>query len=586
MKKIIMIIKQALCNIYKKEKKIYFLYFFKIIFNSLSPIYYTYFSKYIIDSLFPNLNIMLAFSYSFIMLFLQLFNSSILKVIEYKIQNKSSEILLNDQETFLKDLDKVFFEKTENSEFHDDYHIAKEYVLRNSNIHIVNMMSNVLSCVISLISIVLLLKEVSIFAILLCVILYFIKSFFDSRKSVKMREYYLENYNLIRKIQYSTWGFSNISYSKENRIFKTFPYISKQIDDASIKHSKFGFKYSMFNWKYSFIPTLFSSLILIITYSYMIYMYDINGITIGDYSMLIAAFLNFNALISSIINSIIAIRNENMYFEKYDLFLKYMDTLNEEKLNIEKINSIEFKNVSYKYPNTETYALKNINIKITDKKISLVGENGSGKTTLIKLLMKLYKPTEGKILINGIDIDTIDNETYYSLFSTVFQDFKIYSCLLCENVTFNDNEPITELLAKVNLEEKVEKLYNKHNSMITKQFDDNGIDLSGGERQKIAIIRALNKRGLITIFDEPTSSLSSTAENDIYMRLNDFIKDTCFFISHRLSSCRFTDKIFVLENGNLIEYGSHQELINKKGLYYTLFTLQANNYEVEGDSDE
>lgn len=587
MKNIIRMTSITFSHIWKTNKKVFIIYFFSIIFNSLSPIYYTIFSKYIIDSLYPDLNVYMAFFYAFLMLFLQLINASILKFIEYKIQNVSSIILMNEKKKLLNDLDDIFFESTENSKYQDDYNIAKEYIYRNSNIHIMNKLSIIISNIISLIVIIIFLKEVSIFAIILCVILYFIKSFFDNKKNKKIRDYFTNNYNLIRKIQYSTSGFASNEYTKENRMFNTFPYISKQIDNASKNHANFSYKLTLFNLKYSLIPTIISSVILIVIYSYMAYTYNIRQLTIGDYSMLIAAFLNFSSLVNSIIGNFLSISNEKLYFDKYLDFMNYKKVEIKEEIHINEIKSIEFVDVSYIYPNSDKYALKNVNIKITNKKISLVGENGSGKSTFIKLLMKLYKPTNGKILINGIDIENIDTKSYYELFSPVFQDFKIYSSTISENICFDKpNDNINNYIEKVGLAEKINNLPNKENSIITKLLDDDGIDLSGGERQKIAIARSLYKQSLITIYDEPTASLSAKSENELYQNLNDFINDTCIFISHRLSSCRFTDKIIVLENGELIEYGSHDELMAKKGLYHRLFESQAQNYEKEVDSYE
>ncbi len=245
---------------------------------------------------------------------------------------------------------------------------------------------------------------------------------------------------------------------------------------------------------------------------------------------------------------------------------------------------IEFHNVSFKYPNTENYAIRNLNLKFrVGDRIAVVGMNGSGKTTMIKLLCRLYDPSEGYITLNGIDIQKYDYEDYLKLFSVVFQDFKLFSFSVGENVAASvdyDEEKVWSSLEKSGMIERVKAMPKGLKSPVYKDFEEDGVEISGGEAQKLAIARALYKDAAFVILDEPTASLDPIAEHEIYSRFNDMVKDkTAVYISHRLSSCRFCDRILVFDNGQLIQDGSHENLLeNPDGKYSELWNAQAQYY--------
>lgn len=253
--------------------------------------------------------------------------------------------------------------------------------------------------------------------------------------------------------------------------------------------------------------------------------------------------------------------------------------------NLEKVN-IEFKNVSFKYPRSKEFTLKNVSIKINEgEKLSVVGLNGAGKTTFIKLLARLYEPTEGEILLNGVNINEYDYDEYMKLLSVVFQDFKLMSFSIKENIALNDfnkvkDEEIEEVLIKSGFGKDLEKLPKGINTPVYKNFDEGGIEFSGGQAQKLAIARAVYKDAPIVILDEPTAALDPKAEYEIYSKFNELIgKKTTIYISHRLSSCRFCDNIAVFQKGKLIQYGTHDELVKDKGNEYeTMYSAQAQYY--------
>lgn len=268
---------------------------------------------------------------------------------------------------------------------------------------------------------------------------------------------------------------------------------------------------------------------------------------------------------------------------------KYQGTLPVEKRAFcdggETGYEIEFCNVSFRYPGAEDDALRNLSLKFKiGERLAVVGKNGSGKTTLIKLLCRLYDPTEGEIRLNGVDIRKYDYDEYLSIFSVVFQDFKLLSFSLGQNVAAAmeyDREKAEQCLVKAGLAERLRTMPKGLDTALYKDFDSEGVEISGGEAQKVALARALYKDAPFVILDEPTAALDPIAEAEIYTKFNELVGDkTAIYISHRLSSCRFCDEIAVLEDGAVVQRGSHEELMQeKKGLYHALWTAQAQYYE-------
>lgn len=271
--------------------------------------------------------------------------------------------------------------------------------------------------------------------------------------------------------------------------------------------------------------------------------------------------------------------------------LDFMDIPNEMyqgTLTIEKRRDrnyeVEFRDVSFKYPNASEYALRHVSMKFrVGERLAVVGENGSGKTTFIKLLCRLYDPTEGRILLNGIDIRKYDYREYLSIFSVVFQDFQLLSLPLGQNVaasTSYDTARVRECLEKAGMGEWLKSHPEGLGTQIHKDVaTGKGVDISGGEEQKIAIARSMYRNASFIILDEPTAALDPLSEYEVYTHFNDIVADcTAIYISHRLSSCRFCDEIAVFHQGNLIEQGTHEALLEKGGKYSELWYAQAQYY--------
>ena len=258
-------------------------------------------------------------------------------------------------------------------------------------------------------------------------------------------------------------------------------------------------------------------------------------------------------------------------------------TYGEKKLDLSAGFELEFKNVSFKYPSAENYALRNVNLKIENgEHLAVVGRNGSGKTTFIKLMCRLYDVTDGEILINGTDIKEYTRESITGLYSVVFQDFKIFSVSLKDNICASsdfDSDRFYACLENANIKDRAERLADKENTYLYKDLDETGVEISGGEAQKLALARALYKDAPVVILDEPTAALDPIAENEIYSRFNSFVQNkTAIYISHRLSSCAFCDKIAVFDNARLVEHGTHRELLGAGGKYSELWNAQARYY--------
>lgn len=269
------------------------------------------------------------------------------------------------------------------------------------------------------------------------------------------------------------------------------------------------------------------------------------------------------------------------YFNIPDIL--YKGTLPVEKRRDNEYE-IEFRSVSFKYPGSESYALYKLNLKLNiGQRMAVVGMNGSGKTTMIKLLCRLYDPTEGEITLNGIDIKKYDYDEYMRIFSVVFQDFKLFSFSLGQNVASSievDEERATDCLAKAGLSERYLSMPKGLNTPLYRDFEEDGVEISGGEAQKIALARALYKNAPFIVLDEPTAALDPIAEFEVYSKFNDIVGEkTAIYISHRLSSCRFCDDIAVFHEGELIQRGNHDTLLaDESGKYHELWHAQAQYY--------
>ncbi len=309
---------------------------------------------------------------------------------------------------------------------------------------------------------------------------------------------------------------------------------------------------------------------------------------IGQVTQYISSLTRLTGGLSSLISTTGQIRINGSFLKQIFDFLEKPDVMYQGSLTVEKRRDrkyeVEFRDVSFRYPGSDQYALRHVNIKFTvGGRLAVVGQNGSGKTTFIKLLCRLYDPTEGTILLNGIDIRKYDYREYISIFSVVFQDFCLPDLPLGQNVaaaTEYDEALARSCLEKAGFGQRLESLPQGLDTYLGKRLSKDGVDMSGGEEQKIALARAIYKDAPFIVLDEPTAALDPIAEAEIYSSFNDIVEDrTAIYISHRLSSCKFCDDILVFDKGAIVQQGSHELLVTDgDGKYHELWQAQAQYY--------
>lgn len=384
---------------------------------------------------------------------------------------------------------------------------------------------------------------------------------------------------------------NNYAMGKDIRIFKMSEVIRKKgleargdIEDAQKQAIKETTRIGA-------LALLMQNVFVVAVYAYVGIKAIYGMITIGDVTKYVSAITLLQTQISALFALLISINTQNSYLESYNELMdvknqKYEGTLPVEK-RVDNEYELEFRNVSFHYPNSDRLVLKKVSFRLKmGQKLAIIGANGAGKTTFIKLLCRLYDPTEGEILLNGIDIRKYDYDEYIRLFSIVFQDYKIFSFSVAENVAAGpafDKDRVVKSLRDAGIYERVQSMKSGIDSRLLKDQqdgDEEGIEISGGEKQKIALARALYRDAPFVILDEPTSALDPVAEQDIYIRFNGMAAEkTAVFISHRMSSCRFCDEIVVFDEGQIVQNGTHDVLVaDEGGIYHRMWEAQAQYY--------
>ena len=335
---------------------------------------------------------------------------------------------------------------------------------------------------------------------------------------------------------------------------------------------------------------IYQILAIILPYLYIALVIDKSGVSAAAYVAMIPALSTLSWRTSDTVEIMVMLAKESAFVTNLRDFLAYKPKTNEQELKrAESLSDIEIKDMCFTYEGAQKPTLQNVNMTIRKgEKIAVVGHNGAGKTTLVKLLMGLYSPTEGEIKISGENIGSYEPKSLHSRFGTVFQDLQVFALPLSHNVLMhkpkNEEERrlAEEALRKAQFGDKLDSLPNGIDTMVTKEFDENGMGLSGGEAQKIAIARVFARKPDIVILDEPSSALDPIAEYNMYKNmLTATDGETVIFISHRLSATRDADRIYMFEQGRVIEQGSHAELMSLNGKYAQMWRLQAQNYLAE-----
>lgn len=423
---------------------------------------------------------------------------------------------------------------------------------------------------------------------LLFIALVLAASFVESRVQRKQAEMNIQMLTLNRRTGYYGEVLESFSYGKDIRVNNLGDWLLgrekehwERGHEMYITNSNLGIKSAVF--------TSFTSLLQqILSYGYLAAQVTTGAITIGDFSMYAGGVAAFSSAMRGLMQNIVEVAEFRKYYTAIEEYLNIPAKMREgRRLPIpEGEHRIEFRDVSFSYPGQTGYALSHINITLNPgEKISVIGENGAGKSTFIKLLCRIYDPTEGMILIDGMDIRDIDYDQYMALFSTVFQDYRLFALSLKDNVALAksdavDDAAVEEALRKAGFGEKLADLPKGIKTLVYRNFDGEGFEPSGGEGQKIALARALFKDAPIVVLDEPTAALDPRAEYEMYQHFNELVANkTAVYISHRLSSARFCDRIIVFAGGELVEDGTHDILMRQGGRYAELFKMQAQYYE-------
>lgn len=402
-------------------------------------------------------------------------------------------------------------------------------------------------------------------------------------------QYFLNHQHVYRETEYLNDMISDVSYAKEVRVFNLKPYFRNKREKLRLETKERALYQAKKISALAKLDTLYQYVRDGLMYIFLIIMYFVKGLTIAEFS-------GFTSLIAQLNQAfVLFIEGFNVITFRYPSYSRLFEILDDSHASIknEALSpyddfEIVFENVSFHYSGTTRYILKDLNFKIKKgSKLAIIGLNGVGKTTMMKLLMGLYAPVSGRILFNGQDIQSIDKNDYYQLFAPVFQELNLFPYSLKENLCFNqevDTEELIEILKQVGLHDELKEA--GLDQVMTRFIDPNGTLLSGGQSQKLLMARAMAFHRDILVLDEPTSALDAVAEFEFYNKINHELNDkTILFISHRLASTSFCDQILLVDDQNIAEYGTHDDLMAKKGKYYDLFNIQSKYYKEEVNYD-
>ncbi|HOF99503.1 MAG TPA: ABC transporter ATP-binding protein [Clostridia bacterium] len=388
---------------------------------------------------------------------------------------------------------------------------------------------------------------------------------------------------------------ANGEIQKDARLYSMEEMMTRRVSDYNLqiyeRSAPFMARMSIFNALIDAVNSLQAA----IAYGFVGYRVLVPGtsgaISLGSFTMYVSAATGFTSSVMEMSMSLISLGQVLSYLEPY---MQFMELPEEKDMSgvpfAGEIGEIRFENVTFTYPGSDKSVLTGVSFDVRGgEKVSVVGLNGAGKTTLVKLLCRMYRPDSGRILVNGRDLWEYDHASWMKAVAAVFQDYRLFAFTIDENIICSDaggDLPGTgEALRKAGLEQKMAELENGIYSMLGKAYDEKGVELSGGEMQKIAIARALYKNAKLVILDEPTSALDPIAEAEIYEHFNSLVGEgTALYISHRMSSSIFCDRILVIDGGRVADFAPHAKLMEKTdGLYYKLFMSQAENYNISGD---
>ncbi len=391
-----------------------------------------------------------------------------------------------------------------------------------------------------------------------------------------------------RNLYYARDDLATNIFAKDIRLYHLHDFVSKKLSTYADLLCQLWSKTAMKSVKIIGWTYVANGLQLIAIYALIAYECYSGSITVSEFVLYTSGMVGFSLALKDIFTAVGAVAIQGKYIHSMEhLFQSVEGEEKKDRTDLSFQQNIEFVSVSFQYEGAKDLTIKDLSLSIEKgKRYAIVGRNGAGKTTFIKLLLGLYQPTKGEILVDGKALRDLNKEEYWNLFSCVFQDFKLFAYSIKENIIFDQKvgkEVIDALIEKVGLDKKINALPEKTESKLNRELHADGVMFSGGEQQLLAIARSIHKQADVYILDEPSSALSPQSEVNLYREFDSFTKGkTVVFISHRLASCRLCDEIIVLEQGSLHEQGSHQDLMERKDLYFQMFTAQSKPYSEEG----
>lgn len=396
--------------------------------------------------------------------------------------------------------------------------------------------------------------------------------------------------NIITKFNYFYKQSKNTDAGKDIRIYSLGDRFVAIMARLVYETEKLVSIYTKMKLSVSGVRAFMNLLRELAAYAYLTYLAATGRLSISDFIFYFGIITGFSSWIVNLVYALSNLESCCDECQRYREYVENSDNGNQspEKTAPENVEEIEFKNISFTYPESDEPVLKNISFKITagENIAVVVGENGAGKTTLIKLLCGLYKTNSGEIFINGTKATDFGRDEYFSLFSPVFQDYSFLPLTVAQNIAASNNfdpEKVISALKSAGIYDKINSLPDGINTKMIKEVNKDAQDFSGGEKQKLLLAKAVFKNAPVLILDEPTAALDPIAENELYLKYNELTKGKIsFFISHRLSSTRFCDRIFFISDGKIAESGTHEELMAAKGKYYRMYRLQSYYYREQG----
>ena len=457
----------------------------------------------------------------------------------------------------------------------------------SSGADFVEQCAHFLVCVIGVIASSVLLYKVNYFMILLilltCVCEFFLLKILKTKQSETT-----DNYSkLSGKFEYFYKLSKNAEASKDIKLYGFSDYLVKTAADFIYQIEHINAKYTKQSAAISGVRALLNLVRELVAYAYLTYLVLKNRLSVSEFIFCFGIITGFSNWIMNLVFSFMEISRCCTDCALYREFVEESVSEGKPEVDFGEVRSIEFSNVFFTYPASDTETIRNMSFKVNKgENIAIVGENGAGKTTAIKLLCGLYYPSEGDILINGRSSKEFSSDSYFDLFSAVFQDYCFMPMTIAENITAEqsyDKERLFAAFDKAGITDKINSLSEKENTLMVKDVYKNAADFSGGEKQKLLLAKAVYKNAPVLILDEPTAALDPISENELYLKYNELTEDkiSCF-ISHRLSSTRFCDRILFIKDGAVAESGTHEELMAKKGAYYRMYQTQSMYYREMG----